>query len=474
MLEGRGSWAGPAVNRKPSRRWRMELHVDVLGARGFHRLPSNSGISVQCNFHGQLLETLPSVPRKGSGDPVWRAGGRLVWSLSTQDVVRVKALSPTLKLHVLARPKAASATPKPLGFALLDVRAAEQSLAQPTQRTDSWYPVHSSGSGVESGGELHVSLRFVAVRGGGGSGRSTSGGSSVPLSPLEGEAAASPHSSGPLPGAVEATEAASIAAAAPDALRTALRVGGSSDPGPPLPAGEDADFIPIGTRGSEPGSRAYTLSVSLAGVQRLGALLALARAASAPPPDRGTAAAAAAGAPPPLQQLWLSYKLFGVVVQTDSFPAAPPTAAPGSGEQPDGFPLFPPISDSFALRSCVPDLAAFFSGAPPLQVRGAPERACVYLCPAHAHGAPPPPSARRRSSCARTAWPSQWPRCRSLCCWGASLHPPRPGLRARAGARPASTASSRRPFTARRRRGPLRCAPSGPPRPPLPTHRPTP
>ena len=343
----------------------MELQVDVLSARGFYRLPPGSCLAVQCKFNGQLLETLPSTTRKGYGDPVWRSGGKLVWSLSHQDLARTKAIDPTLKLHVLARsvsPREGSPPQlKALGFVLLDIRAAtEVSQAASAQRADAWMAVHTAGSGTESGGELRVALRLVAIRGGGGSPRAATadqgselgrnGGMPPPPSPLHGVAAVG---AGARVGDTSwaAAEGASFAAAAPEALRSALRTGGSEEPGPAMSGGPDADAVVIGSRAArEGGGQAYTLSVSLVGLERFEALLMWGSDSAAPRRELAP------------QQLWLSYKLFGVVVQTDSFPY--PTQ-PGSATATCPF---PPILDSFLLRSCLPDLAAFLAAAPPLQV----------------------------------------------------------------------------------------------------------
>ena len=355
----------------------MELIIDVLGARGFHTVPAGWGVSVQCRVNGQLLETLPSTNRNGGGEPIWRAGGRLAWRLTQQDLQRIKAKSPTIKLVVLSRPTTTVAgsppLPQSLGFVLLDIRSAEQSISQASHRHDSWIAVHGSS---ESGGELRVSMRLLAVR-------YRNNETEAPLSPLEGEAAASP--SRRRDGAMErdadmggvrdvswldTQESASAAAAAPEALRTALRAHGSADPGPlssarPRASGEldvDSDAVWIGSEGAA-GSlaqgRAYSLSVSIEGLQRLGALLSFQQQQLLP------------GAAPPQQQLWLSYKLFGVVVQTDSFPSPVLVAATSGGHEADaaGTPPFPPIRDTFALRSCLPDLASFLDAAPPLQVR---------------------------------------------------------------------------------------------------------
>lgn len=343
----------------------MELQVDVLSARGFYRLPPGSCLAVQCKFNGQLLETLPST-RKGSGDPVWRSGGKLVWSLSHQDLARTKAIDPTLKLHVLARPVSprdgSPPLPKALGFVLLDIRAAtEVSHAASAQRTDAWMAVHTAGSGTESGGELRVALRLVAVRGGGGSPRAVTtdhglglGGNEgmpPPPSPLHGVAAVGADARvGDTSWA--AAEGASFAAAAPEALRSALRTSGSEEPGPAMSGGPDADAVVIGSRAAQAGGgQAYTLSVSLVGLERFEALLAWGSDSAAPRREL------------PPQQLWLSYKLFGVVVQTDSFPYPTNPSASATATCP-----FPPILDSFLLRSCLPDLAAFLAAAPPLQV----------------------------------------------------------------------------------------------------------
>lgn len=66
---------------------------------------------------------------------------------------------------------------------------------------------------------------------------------------------------------------------------------------------------------------------------------------------------------------WLSYKLFGVLVQTEAFtvPAVSSTDETMDNDET----AFPTVSDTYTLRSCLPDIALFLTGMQPLY---------VYLC----------------------------------------------------------------------------------------------
>ena len=91
-----------------------------------------------------------------------------------------------------------------------------------------------------------------------------------------------------------------------------------------------SDFIPIGR-----GSNFYSLSITLSGLEGLLPLFGERQG-----------------------QFWLSYKMFGIVIQTECFKNL---AAP----------VFMPIQDSFKLRSSISELTSFFESLPPVS---------VYLC----------------------------------------------------------------------------------------------
>jgi hypothetical protein len=97
------------------------------------------------------------------------------------------------------------------------------------------------------------------------------------------------------------------------------------------------DFLQLGARN---GTDVFVVSVSIIGARNLAPLIHHALARS-DPKDLTTAASAG---------FWLSYSLFDVVVQTDVFHNLE------SAE-------FPPIRDSFRVRSCLDDLRAFIDAS---------------------------------------------------------------------------------------------------------------
>lgn len=106
-----------------------------------------------------------------------------------------------------------------------------------------------------------------------------------------------------------------------------------------MPPADDS-CISIGTRGNQ----LYDLTITISGVR--GLVASLGRA---------------------IGPFWLSYKMFGVLVQTDAFPDTMAAEGPAIGLPP----AFDPVQDTFTLRSCLPDLALFLAALPPVH---------VYLC----------------------------------------------------------------------------------------------
>lgn len=105
--------------------------------------------------------------------------------------------------------------------------------------------------------------------------------------------------------------------------------------GAPLGLRIDSDAIPIGGRGTD----RFSLSVHIDAAAAVANVPAVAHAVSSGAPLR----------------LWLSYRIFGVLVQSDAF------------EDPDA-PSFRPMRDVFALQASRSDLLRFLRAQPPLPV----------------------------------------------------------------------------------------------------------
>jgi len=107
----------------------------------------------------------------------------------------------------------------------------------------------------------------------------------------------------------------------------------------------ELDALPVGPGADGEDARTFSLAISVKGVAGLSSLTV----SSSNVADEGGAG------------FWLSYSIFGVVVQTDRFErlAAPPS---------NGRPLLEPMLDSFRLRATLQGLCQFLGEAPPLQV----------------------------------------------------------------------------------------------------------
>lgn len=274
----------------------------------------------------QIRETQPGTLRRGTPDVSFKASAPLAWALTPRDWLKLRASTPVIKLAVLAVPKPGlpsrglqPAAPILLGFALFDARGMEAAI-QPaggafSGRVERALPLRGAGAGAV----LRLTAEICPA---------------APLAPL------------PVlvPEAAEAPPAPAPAPAPAGPLQGSVAVLASAPPPPPAPAPTAAvyeDAIQIGT--PSPWDAHYTLGVTLSGLS--------------------LTSGAAAGLEGPF---WLSYKVFGVLIQTDAFPAlAAPTGAAAGGR------LFPPVRDTFTLRATPAGLAAFLSATPPLR---------VYLC----------------------------------------------------------------------------------------------
>lgn len=112
----------------------------------------------------------------------------------------------------------------------------------------------------------------------------------------------------------------------------------------------DLDALPVGPGADGEDAATFSLAISVKGAAGLSAL----SSASADVADGGGAG------------FWLSYSIFGVVVQTNRFERLAPPLRPGGGDR-DGQ-VLEPMLDSFRLRATLQGLCQFLGEAPPLQV----------------------------------------------------------------------------------------------------------
>lgn len=115
----------------------------------------------------------------------------------------------------------------------------------------------------------------------------------------------------------------------------------------------ELDALPVGPGAGSEDAATFSLAISVKGAAGLSAL----STASTDVIDGGGGGAG----------FWLSYSIFGVVVQTDRFDRLAPHSAEGGGGDGDG-PVLEPMLDSFRLRATLQGLCQFFGEAPPLQV----------------------------------------------------------------------------------------------------------
>lgn len=114
----------------------------------------------------------------------------------------------------------------------------------------------------------------------------------------------------------------------------------------------DLDALPVGPGADSEDAATFSLAIS---VKRAAGLSALSTA-STDSIDGGGGAG-----------FWLSYSIFGVVVQTDRFDRLAPNRL-GDGDGDGDGPVLEPMLDSFRLRATLQGLCQFFGEAPPLQV----------------------------------------------------------------------------------------------------------
>jgi len=270
----------------------------------------------------QLRETAPAVAasRARGERPFWREGNTLTWTFSPQELKRLKASVPTVKLNLIAKNRRegpARDTDTSLGFVLMDLRRIELSLADSVSAFSDWLSLNGSNPG-----QLHIRAQMNAVAQPGTLGEADATGEPATEARPAHSALQHAHEEDAL-GAVQGHAAAGV----PDAVFAARRAERSTVL---VPA--DSDAVRLGT-----GADLFLLSIDLQGIGNL-----------LPSLGRRTG------------QYWLSFKLFGDVVQTECFTD---TARP----------RFPATHDAFRLQGSVAEVKAFLDSQPALP---------VYLCSA--------------------------------------------------------------------------------------------
>lgn len=136
--------------------------------------------------------------------------------------------------------------------------------------------------------------------------------------------------------------------------RSRSRSSGNPDAAAAADAVSDLDALPVGPGADSEDAATFSLAIS---VKRAAGLSALSTASTDSIDDGGGGGAG----------FWLSYSIFGVVVQTDRFDRLAPNHL-GDGDGDGDGPVLEPMLDSFRLRATLQGLCQFFGEAPPLQV----------------------------------------------------------------------------------------------------------
>jgi hypothetical protein len=350
----------------------------------------------------QVQRTGAVVARRGEENSQWtleERGGEMTWLLRAEDWSRFKAISPTIKLNIMGKRAGRDGTVYPLGFALLDLRGIDF----PSPSLFSAAPGSTPAVQMERELPVHwkVTMPKQPVKAAGGKVQGSALRCRVVISREERREAPSPQTAAFQPSSVPAPHYEQAAASGLSMTSTLRRGDIRSDPETALerawdseseasrslsagrPQGHsgtgsvqpyihsraasssglsgggstsvytvspDMDSIPIGVNPTH----VFTFAMALTGLQ-------LKPSAMGQELQRNVEEIALMR-----QQCWLSYKLFGVLVQTDMF-VFPKVKRDGTANVIN----FPAIRDSFSLRSSLLDLVPFFESTPPIQ---------IYLC----------------------------------------------------------------------------------------------
>ncbi|CAM9355311.1 unnamed protein product [Ectocarpus fasciculatus] len=335
-------------------------------------------LRAQASIANETRETGNSAWGRGvrSRQAMWlRGADKLSWSVPEQRFKQVKAYTPVCKVHVYATdPNSPTMdTSDSVGWFIVDMR----DLAGQRQQ-ERWVKLQGA-----SPAEVLISSSLAMARDpqedpsreGGYEQRSRPNSSSTGGGHRGNESSNPPASRASLeggspPGGGAARTAASgqtmpspVAAAAAGleddevAVHTEVDSTGSEADAPPLvtstvDAVSDLDALPVGPGADGQDARTFSLAISVKGAAGLSGVAAAVAGGGGGDGDGGAPG------------FWLSYSIFGVVVQTDRFESLGPPP-PGGGA------VLEAMMDSFRLRATLQGLCHFLAEAPPLQ---------VYLC----------------------------------------------------------------------------------------------
>ncbi|CAM9957971.1 unnamed protein product [Scytosiphon promiscuus] len=316
-------------------------------------------LRAQAKIANETRETGNSSWGRGvrSRQAMWlRGADKLSWSLPEQQFKKVKAYTPVCKVHVYATDPSAPNmdTSDSVGWFVVDMR----DLAGQRQQ-ERWVKLQGA-----SPAEVLISSSLAMARDPrqeypkeaveqqrrptSSKGTSSAGerGTSVSASPPSGRAVEAVSEGTPL----SITEGGTVASG----VRVALSRSEEMHPSSLVDAVSELDALPVGPGADGEDAEIFSLAIS---VNAIAANEATELSGLAYRSERSGGAG-----------LWLSYSIFGVVVQTDRFESLlPPTPGGGGG----GGPVLEPMMDSFRLRATLQGLCHFLGEAPPLQ---------VYLC----------------------------------------------------------------------------------------------
>ena len=377
--------------------WPVELAIQVLEGKSVPSLSSaesgSDSLIVTASLVGGVRETLPASLTIGiSGRVVWNKGNVLSWRLENSQLNELKKIAPTIRLTIMSRERGASpgSTGTYVGYALLPLRAAEMSLSANHGPWDGWLPLAGPNN---KGGSIRVIAGMLRIKNDDDHDHRIMGDEDTAIAAANADYTANSALGVALArlGAMSAKRKAIAVAEAEAATAAAATAGGvgednqtlmktqttaisaaASAPPPPdasaaflalhssdswgnmsaaaaastsrnpasisrslphaLPAMLDA--IPVGLAGG----RKYWLRIALRGARGLGNLFLS--------ESKKTTTS----------RVWLSYKLFGVLVQSDAATSLNAAA------------LVKPTVDAFALRGSLSHLALFLAALPPLEV----------------------------------------------------------------------------------------------------------
>jgi len=251
-----------------------EVFVRIVGLRGLSADALRNFPKGRVSINSELDGVRATTGSAGIGEAgkvnelSWNTSdGLLKWSISAEDMTRIKAVQPKLKLNLMIQ-AASGGEPNNYGYVLLDMRDLAREISP------QWFKIHGM-----NGAELNVSAKLNTVL-------------HARLNPTI--SASEPKLLGASP---EADSGPLSVAASTDSARSVLRLA--------LSEGRDSNAA-LGTKVR------FSLAVSLLDYASLSSLCKVAV-------DRDQAAAAKLTYPLPARTFWLSWTLFEKDFYTDEF-----------------------------------------------------------------------------------------------------------------------------------------------------------